>query len=114
MYALPRTQKILITLATLLSFCVTSVPYVFADQASSTHFRVKNGDMNNFGGYGTSSSFSEVSAGGQTQSGTSSSASFTINAGQLDFDSFSLISQNWQWYEDETNETPTIPLAEEN
>ncbi len=109
-----RIPKVIIALVALSTLNITISPYVFADEASSTHFIVKNGDMNNFGGFASSSNFSSVESGGQTQSGTSTSASFALDAGQLYFDTFSPVTQNWRWYDDETNETPTSPLASEN
>lgn len=101
------------TLVTLVSLCAASVP-VFADESSSAHFMVKDSDTNDFGGYATSSSFSLIDAGGQTQNGTSTSASFVLDAGILFFDSFTPLSQNWRWYDDETNVTPSTALADEN
>src|SRR3954463_13435627 len=100
---LPHTQKIFVTVLTLLALVYASVPYVFAEESSSAHFLVKNADTNDFGGFASSSNFSTVQAGGQTQNGTSTSASFVMDAGALYFDSFLLKSQNWRWYDDETN-----------
>src|SRR4051812_27582826 len=103
----------IIALIVILTLCTATVP-VFADESSSAHFLVKDGDTNDFGGVSTSTNFSSISAGGQTQNGTSTSASFVLDSGELYYDSFVPMSQNWRWYDDETNETPSIALGAEN
>lgn len=89
------------------------VRIVFADIGTSASFR-NNQSINEFGGDSTSTSFSSVTTGGQIVSGESTSSSFALHAGFEYFDSFTPKSQNWRWYDDETNETPSLPLEDEN
>lgn len=85
-----------------------------AQEATSSNFTTRNSTINSFAGSATSTSFSEIRSGDQTGGGESTSTSFTVAAGFLYFDSFTPRQQNWRWYDDETNETPTSPLAAEN
>jgi len=87
---------------------------VFASDATSASFSTNNEMDGTFGGQGTSTSFSSVSTGGQTATGESTSTNFVVDAGAMYYDTFAPKSQNWRWYDDETNETPTAALASEN
>lgn len=86
----------------------------FAADFASTNFISRSPTVNTSGGTATSTSFSTVTATGQTATGISTSTSFQVRAGSLYFDSFSPQAQNWRWYSDTTNETPTTALAAEN
>ena len=67
-----------------------------------------------FGGVATSASFSSVDAAGQFSTGESTSTDYLVDSGSMYFDTFAPESENWRWYDDETDETPTVDLAPEN
>lgn len=85
-----------------------------AEDATSTNFISRDPVMSIFGGNSTSASFEQLNAGGQIVVGESTSTSFILRSGFLYFDTYTPRSQNWQWFDDETNETPTTSLAAEN
>lgn len=85
-----------------------------ADDFTSTNFILRAPVIDDFGGRSTSGSFEQFNVGGQISAGESSSANFIVRSGFLYFDEFTPKSQNWRWYDDETNETPTSALAAEN
>lgn len=87
---------------------------VRAEEMSSPSFRVTNSLIDDFGGYSTSTNFSTDMGGGQTVSGRATSTNFDADMGAIPYDTFTLASQNWRWYDDELNETPATPLAAEN
>lgn len=89
------------------------VPIASADDYTSTNFTSRNPLTNIFGGYGTSTGFSFFSSGGQSVTGESTSLSFKLQSGFLYFSNFTPASQNWRWYDDESSETPTSALADE-
>lgn len=93
--------------------CVGSVP-VYAQEATSTSFKTRGSTIDSLGGSATSTSFSAIQSADQTGGGESTSTSFQLNAGFLYFDAFTPRQQNWQWFDDETNETPLDALASEN
>jgi len=90
------------------------VSFVRAEDSTSTNFISRDPVMSDFGGDATSANFEAINSGGQTITGESVSASFLLRSGFLYFDTFTPKSQNWRWYDDETNETPTTALATEN
>ena len=85
-----------------------------AQSATSTSFEIQYAEFGTVGGISTSSSFQSVMSGDQIPHGASTSTSFGLNAGPLYFESFTPKTQNWRWYGDESNETPTSALAGEN
>ncbi len=87
---------------------------VRADDFSSTNFILRAPILSDFGANSTSTNFENFSAGGQISVGESTSTNFIVRSGFLYFDEFSPKSQNWRWYDDETNVTPVTPLAAEN
>lgn len=89
-------------------------PFVFAQDFGSDNFKSTNPTMDTFSGEGTSSAFSAIQAGGQTVTGEATSTNFLLHMGFMYFDSYAPKSQNWRWYDDELNETPTTALAGEN
>lgn len=103
---------LLILLITLCSMGVAA--RVFAQEATSNGFLMRNSTINTLGGGGTSTSFSSLQSGDQIGGGESTSTNFLLDTGFLYFDSYTPKQQNWRWYDDETNETPTVPLAGEN
>jgi len=90
------------------------LPAAFAGDFSSTDFIARDALTNSAGGSATSSSFSLQSSVGQSATGESTSTSFIVRAGFLYFNDFTPKSENWRWYDDENDETPTVPLAGEN
>ncbi|HUO50795.1 MAG TPA: hypothetical protein VMU25_04505 [Candidatus Paceibacterota bacterium] len=87
---------------------------VLAGDLSSQSFIARDGVFDQGGGTSSSTSFTSVSTvGGTVAPGTSTSTSFQIQSGQGSA-SFSAQTQNWRWYDDETDETPTVALAAEN
>jgi hypothetical protein len=101
-----------VALTALLCFALLS-RVVFADIGASGSFRL-NQSVNDFGGTSTSTSFQALTTGGQIVSGESSSTSFQLSTGYQYFDSFQPLQENWRWYDDETDETPSVPLENEN
>lgn len=89
---------------------------VGATDFSSVNFISRDPIMSSLGSRATSTNFEQVGAGGQTVIGESTSTSFILRSGFLYFEEnvFSPKSQNWRWYDDENNETPTSSLAAEN
>lgn len=85
-----------------------------ADDFSSASFLARNPLISDFGGFGSSTSFSSFFTGGQTITGSASSTNFAVDAGFQYFDTFTPQSQNWRWYSDTADETPTTPLGGEN
>ncbi len=108
-----HTQTLFSIVAIFAAVLVCTQP-VMAQEATSTSFTSRNSTINSFAGSATSTSFSEIRSGDQTGGGESTSTSFVVHAGFLYFDSFAPRQQNWRWYDDETNETPSAPLASEN
>ena len=102
-------RTMVLTLATALI-----IPTAFAQEATSSNFKVKKSLSNGFGGISTSTNFTSITSGAQTVSGEATSTNFTLSTGFLYFDSFAPKSQNWEWFDDENNETPVTSLAAEN
>lgn len=98
----------------LLLLAFAHVGMVRAEEMSSPSFRITNTLVDDFGGYSTSTNFSTDMGGGQTVSGRATSTNFDADMGAIPYDTFTLASQNWRWYDDESNETPTSALAAEN
>ncbi len=93
---------------------IASVTPINATDSTSTNFISRDPIMSNFGSRATSTNFKQIGAGGQTVNGISSSTSFILKSGFLYFGEFNPKSRHWRWYDDETSETPTQPLAAEN
>lgn len=109
-----RYRSVIAHLLILAALVVPSAPFAIAAEATSSAFKTRDTLLNDFGGYGTSSSFSNVESGGHTVGGEATSTSFLLDAGPLYFDTFTPKSRNWRWYGDESNETPSDALAAEN
>ena len=88
--------------------------FAIATDYSSGNFISRDPVMTDFGGNSTSTSFEDTSAGGQVATGESTSTNFILRSGFLYFDAYQPKTQNWKWFDDEENETPTNPLADEN
>ncbi|MAF79588.1 hypothetical protein CL629_00715 [bacterium] len=97
-------------------FCVSFavLPIAGATDYSSSNYIVRDPIFGTFGGNSTSTNFDHILSGGQTADGRATSTSFIMRGGFLYFDGFTPVSQNWRWYDDEDNETPTSALANEN
>jgi hypothetical protein len=103
-------MSVAISLSALNSFQAIAQEY----QATSTNFISRDSDINSGGGNSTSTNFELIQSGVEISTGESSSTSFLLRDGPLDYSSFSPFSQNWRWYDDENNATPTSSLAIEN
>lgn len=101
-------------LALILVLGIVGAPYAYAQNTASQNFQVKNSALDDFGGSSSSTSFSSVESGGEITNSEATSTSFMLNAGPLFYETFAPKSQNWRWYDDEENETPTTALAAEN
>src|SRR3989344_415806 len=103
---------------TLINFILPTILFsaslVFAADFTSNNFIFRNPVIDVFGGVASSSSFQQGISGGQNASGESTSANFVVLSGFLYFNDFTPASQNWRWYDDETSETPSVALANEN
>jgi len=106
--------RTLLVVFLLMGMMGAAAPLVFALDATSTSYKVGDAALSEFGGNSSSTNFTSVGSGGQQQNGPSTSTSFTLLAGDLYFDTFTPASQNWQWFSDINNETPTVSLAGEN
>jgi len=113
MYASRRTFKLCITFLSVIIFCA-AYRYVFADTATSSDYMTQNTISNEFGGAASSASFSSVQTGGEAATGESTSTDFLIDSGSLYFDTFTPASEDWEWFGDPSDETPTSSLAPEN
>lgn len=87
---------------------------VLAQESFGNSFRIDYQSTDLYGGSATSSGYQSVLGGGQTVTGEATSTSFMLQMGVLYYDSFTPKSQNWRWYDDENNETPSVELAAEN
>jgi hypothetical protein len=113
MYASHTTFKICAAVLVALSFCI-AFRFVFADTATSSSYMTQNTVSNEFGGSATSASFSSVQTGGEAATGESTSTDFLVDAGSLYFDTFSPASEDWEWFDDPSDETPTSSMATVN
>lgn len=87
---------------------------VLATDYSSTGFIARDPIQSNLGGFSSSGSFGSLMSGGEPIIGESTSSGFILRSGFLYFDTYTPRSQNWRWYSDYANETPTTDLASEN
>lgn len=114
MYGNLPQRKITATLLVMI-FLLTNLHAALADDYTSSSFIVRNPL---FGDGGTeeasSASFTVTGIAGQVAPGESSSGNFTTESGFEYFDGYTPRSQNWRWYDDEGNETPSSALAAEN
>jgi len=119
-YTLPKRTRnffsvfFVVSFVLLLSISFSPLPLARAEDATSANFISRDPVMSIFGGDATSSSFEQINAGGQIVTGESTSTNFILRSGFLYFDTYTPRSQNWQWFDDETNETPSTSLAGEN
>lgn len=112
MYEPRRTSKIL-ALVLALVFFGAAFSTVLADDATSADFMTRGALTDSFGGSATSASFSSESA-GQQIGGESTSSDFVMDTGEMYFDTFAPAVEDWRWYDDEEDETPTVDLAPED
>lgn len=85
-----------------------------AFNSASANFISRTPAFSIFGANSTSTNFIQLNTGGQIATGVGTSTSFILRFGYLYFGEFFPKSQNWRWYDDEYNETPTSTLAAEN
>lgn len=85
-----------------------------AFEATSTDFILERPTLGDSGGEATSTDFGDIGIMSEISAGESTSTDFILQSGFMYFGAFSPKSQNWKWYEDESNETPTTALAAEN
>lgn len=114
MYHRSHTYKTIASMMLVVFVCVTTAPYVFAEDLVGTNFIVGDASVNGFGGDATSTSFQAFDGNGQVLQTEATSTSFVLNGDPLFFDNFSPRSAHWRWYDDETNETPSSSLSAEN
>ncbi len=102
------------TLSAILIIAI-SASYVFADELTSTGFRVNNSGFSQWGGYSSAASFTSFGSEQPTGSGESTSTSFQLASGYMyPADTSPFLTQNWRWYDDAINFTPVVPYAAEN
>jgi len=107
--------KLWINKIIIFSVSLALLPFLaVAEDATSTNFTLRAPVIDDFGGRSTSTNFESFNAGSQMTTGESTSTNFIVRSGFLYFDEFTPKSQNWRWYDDETNETPVTALAAEN
>lgn len=85
----------------------------FAEELTGSSFLIQNSTINGFGGSGTSSSFSSEMAESEIETYQASSTNFIMEMGPLNFGEAAFATQNWRWYGDAEDETPSDPLANE-
>jgi hypothetical protein len=114
MRASPVTRKVLgFTLA--IAVIAYAYSIAFAQEMTSTNFRVNTAGFSELGGYSTTSSFRAWQSSFTNGIGESDSASFELGGGFEYFgDASPLATQNWRWYDDSTSGTPVVPFAGEN
>jgi len=92
-----------------------AVPYFSrADNASSTSFFVQDATIGAYAGFASSTDFEQANGGTGILNNNASSTDFSAQTGPVNYSEFSPQSQNWRWYADADDETPTSPLADEN
>lgn len=99
---------------TIAIFLALLVSTAFAEEATSTSFSIQGSTINAFGGAGTSTSFDNAMAESEIETNLASSTNFIMQMGPLGFGTSAFATQNWRWYGDAENETPTDDLAGEN
>ncbi len=115
MHISQNIKRIVLGACSALMIVSISASYVFAQELTSSSFSLNNNGFTAWGGYSTTSNFSSFGSEAQPGSGESSSASFSLASGYLyPVDTSPLATQNWKWFDDSTNFTPTIALAGEN
>ena len=108
-----RKQKIFLQLLIIIAVVFNGTTALATDYSSSG-FIARDPIQSSFGGTSTSSSFEQLMSGGEPIIGESTSSGFILRSGFLYFDTYTPRSQNWRWYSDYSNETPTTALASEN
>lgn len=112
---MPDLKKIHLAYLASATFCLLFLSFFAnAEDATSTNFIIRGNLLDDSGGNSTSTSFDQFDAMGQTAVGESTSSNFIVQSGLMYFNAFSPYTQNWRWYSDENNETPTSALAAEN
>jgi hypothetical protein len=84
-----------------------------AEDSTSSDFILRDPVVTTVGGDATSTNFEMLNAGNELIISESSSSNFKLHAGPLYFDEYAPLEKNWRWYDDESNETPVTPLANE-
>jgi hypothetical protein len=90
------------------------VSVAFAEELSSTGFRVQRSSINSFGGFGTSTSFLAEYGEHEIFGGEATSTSFLLQMGPTLFGSATFETRTWRWWDDESSETPSVPFTSEN
>ncbi len=107
-------RKVLGVVVALLIVAI-SASSVFADELTSSGFRVNDNGFTQWGGFSNSSNFQSFGSGEQIGEGESTSTSFQLASGYLyPADSSQFATQNWRWYDDALQATPVVPYAGEN
>jgi hypothetical protein len=106
-------NKIKIHALIILFLFVATAPS-YAAQSASQSFIIEDATIGGIGGTSTSTRFELDSSAGDIAPGAATSTSFGMESGTPYFLQYSPRSQNWRWYDDEANETPASPLANEN
>lgn len=90
------------------------VNHAQATDYNSTNFISRDPIQSSLGGNSTSTNYEQQQSAGEPIIGESNSSSFILRSGFLYYDTFTPRSQNWRWYSDYTNETPSTAMAGEN
>ncbi len=110
-----RTERFVLGFLCALILLALSASYVFAQEATSTAFRINKSGFTQFGGYSSASSFSSFGSGEQFAEGESTSTNFSLASGYLyPAEASQFASQNWRWYDDAFQQTPVVPYAGED
>lgn len=107
-------QRTLSAVLLIFAMVCASSPFALAADFSSPSFLARDPVANDFGGTGTSTNFEVTQSGGDLTATEASSTNFVLNGGPMFFETYTPKTQNWRWYDDETNETPSSALANEN
>jgi hypothetical protein len=102
------------TLATILIVWLVAAPFAAATDYTSTNFISRDPVFGDYGAYKSGDTFQQFDVGGQAVIGESQSSNFILRSGFMYFNEYTPRTENWRWYGDETNETPTSALAAEN
>lgn len=107
-----NARTLLTPVVALLAVFIVST--AFADELNSSGFSIQNSTINAFGGAGTSTSFDSEMAESEIETNHASSTNFIMQMGPLGYGTSEFSTQNWRWYGDAEDETPSTPLAGEN
>lgn len=115
MYATRKIHRKIIGALSALLIIAISASYVFADELTSSGFRVNDSGFSQWGGFSSATNFTSFGSEQPVGSGESTSTNFQLAGGYLyPAEASQFATQNWRWYDDAQFATPLVPYAGEN